>query len=445
MATTPNRELRERFAAAGQDGVFRFWGDLTDTERALLEADLRGIDLALVRTLTEKVDGAAAKLPELGEIEPVRRDAPDGAEAVEAGRELLAHGHVAFFTVAGGQGTRLGFPGPKGCYPIGPSSGKTLFRWHAETALAAARRYGRAIPWLVMVSEANAEETRVHFEQNAWYGLEGRVRFVRQRMLPALDAEGKILLAERHRVALAPNGHGGSLEAAGRGDEQVWLREHGATVLSYFQVDNPLLNPADAAFLGQHVLRDAEMTVKVVRKSHPFERAGVVTLVNGRPGVVEYTELPEDLARQRDEKGALRYGLANIAAHTLSLDFVERYAGEGLPYHCAVKKVACVDEGGAATEVMGRKFETFIFDAIPAARNFFAFLTEREEEFSPLKNEEGENSPSTVAASLLARTRAWYARAGATAPERDEELEMSPLAAYDYETFQDYLRARGGP
>jgi UDP-N-acetylglucosamine/UDP-N-acetylgalactosamine diphosphorylase len=262
-------------------------------------------------------------------------------------------------------------------------------------------------------------------------------------MLPAVDGSGRILLRSPAEIALAPNGHGGVLEALERSGVLAELRARGIDLVSYFQVDNALLCPADPAFLGYHVRRDAEMSVKVVRKKHPLEKAGVVCRIDGRPGVLEYSELPEELARATDESGRLRLGLANIAAHVFSVDFLERVGRAGLPYHQAVKKIPTVDAEGHPTRVPGRKFETFVFDAIPLAGGVNVFVTERSEEFSPLKNAEGDNSLETVRRDLLERTRAWYRRAGRPVPEDESALELSPLVAPDYESFREHLALAG--
>lgn len=437
-----SRETVDRFRAAGQGHVFRFLDRLTPEERDSLLAQAASIDLDLVTRLASEVLDEAPRTPEIAPLEPLGPDHPDAGEARARGRDLFRQGKVAFYTVAGGQGTRLGYDGPKGGFPVGPFSGKTLFRWHAEKVLAASRRYGRAVPWVVMVSEANAGETKRLFAAESWFALEDRVFFVAQRMLPAVDADGKIVLRTPSAIMLAPNGHGGSIDALSRDGCLDRLADAGVEYLSYFQVDNPLLNAADEAFLGFQALRGADMTAKVVRKRGPEEKAGVVALVDGRPGVVEYSEISAADANARDAHGKLVYDLANIAAHGLALDFVRRLQGTGLPYHTAKKKVPTVDDEGRPIEVTGRKFETFVFDAIPLADGFFAWLTERAEEFSPLKNAEGEDSPESVRRDLLERTRRWYDRAGVAPPEEEEELEMSPLSAYDDETFRDWLARR---
>lgn len=444
LAATDSAIVRA-FAEAGQGHVFRFLDSLSRPGREQLLADARGVDLDLIGRLSGAFGRGERPAPRLEPIDAIGPEHPDRARAEAVGADLFREGRVAFFTVAGGQGTRLGFDGPKGAYPLIPGTGKTLFAWHAEKVLAASRRYGRDVPWVLMVSETNEEETRRHFDDDGWYGLGDRVRLVKQRMLPAVDATGRILLASPGRIALSPNGHGGSLEALDRGGALDWLAGRGVELVSYFQVDNPLLDAADLAFLGHHRLAGAEMSAKVVMKNDPLERAGVVVTVDGRPGVVEYSELPEELARATLADGRLKFGLANIAAHAFSLDFLMRMKDAGLPYHTAVKTVATVDDAGAPIEMSGHKFETFVFDAIPLANRFNVFLTERWEDFAPLKNAEGDDSPETVRAALVERVRRWSDLAGEPAPSSEEEAwAVSPNVAYDRRTYAEYTKSGAG-
>ncbi len=419
--------------------MFRFWDGLSEGERSALAAQCATVDLAFMSTLwnahasSRRPPCQLAPHPVIGLADPCR------VAAGSVGREMLSAGEVAFLTVAGGQATRLGTAIPKGMFPIGPATGKTLFAWQAEQVLGASRRYGRELPWVILVSDATAAVTESCFEAAGWFGLEGRVRFVRQRMLPTLDETGSLVLEGPGSLAMAPNGHGGTIEALGRGGAFEWLRRWGVRFVSYFQIDNPLVNAADAAFLGHLRVAGAEMSAKVVEKRDPFERAGVVALIDGRPGVLEYSELPDDKAREREADGRYRYRHASIAAHGFALSFLERMAERPLPYHAARKKVGCVGADGRPHEVWGVKFETFIFDAIPEAQGFFAWLAAREEEFAPLKNAVGEDSPETVRDAIVERGRRWYAASGRAAPDAPEALEVSPLAACDLESFREML------
>jgi UDP-N-acetylglucosamine/UDP-N-acetylgalactosamine diphosphorylase len=437
--------LLEAYRTAGQGHVFRFWPELDAARRESLARQAATVDLPLLTRLTGEAGSRASAPPDLAPFQVITRGAPDRPAALATGRAMLGRGAVGFVTVAGGQATRLGIGPPKGVRPVGPVSGKTLFQWHAEKVRAASGKYGRPIPWVIMTSEANALTTEEFFEAEGWFGLEGRVRFIRQRMLPAVDGAGRIILENPGRIAMSPNGHGGAIEALARDGGLDWFARLGIDTLSYFQVDNALINPADPVFLGYQELREAEMSAKVVRKRDPLEKAGVVALLDGRPGVLEYTELPEDLARATGADGELRFGWANIAAHVFTRDFLERMQDRPLPWHRAVKPVPGLDPAGRPTRVEASKFETFIFDAIPEARGFIAFETDREEEFAPLKNAEGENSPATVHAALLARSRRWYAASGREPPSDPDLLEIAPLSAYDLETFVDLMaRTSGG-
>jgi UDP-N-acetylglucosamine/UDP-N-acetylgalactosamine diphosphorylase len=422
---------------AGQGHLFRFWDELDDDGRATLLAEVAAIDFDLVDRLCREV--FADRKPDLAPLVAVSADHPDTPDAIRVGENLLRDGRVAFYMVAGGQGTRLGFPGPKGCFRIGPASGKTLFQWHTEKVLAASRHYGQKIPLVIMVSDTNEAETRDYLDGEGWFGLEAETRLVRQRMLPAVDMDGKILLIEKGRIALSPNGHGGAIDALSDGGALDWLEARGVTTLSFFQVDNPLVNPADPPFLGFHSLRAAEMSSKAVLKRDPAERAGVIAMVDGRPGVIEYTEILDTDAARRDPDGQLTYRLASIAAHLFELPFLRRIRTTGLPWHVAEKTVHAIGVEGTPVAVPGRKFETFIFDTIPLAKGFVAWLADRAEEFSPLKNAEGDNSPATVARDIMERTRRWYEAAGLDAPTTPAELELGPLIAADREGFLRWI------
>jgi len=431
--------LLESFRERGQEHVFRFLPELDPEEAEALISQARSIDLDLLSELCGQSADDAGGVPTLEPFPASRADSAEGDAARTTGRDLLATGKVGLYTVAGGQGTRLGYDGPKGCYRIPTAGHRPLFAWHAEKVLAAGKRYGVSLPWVILVSDVNAAATRKHFEENGWYGQEKQIRFVRQKMLPAVDSDGRILLSGKGSIALSPNGHGGSIDALADHGALDWLTELGVEVVSYFQVDNALLNPADPVFVGFHVNTQSEMGVKVVLKNDPLEKAGVVAYLNGEPGIIEYSELPEDLARMVTPDGELLYGLANIAAHTLSVPFLRRMAGTGLPYHVAKKKIKTIDDAGHPVKVDGRKFETFIFDAIPRANGFFACLVRRSEEFAPLKNAEGDNSPASVVAALSDRTRSWFERADAPLAAADEVPEITPLTAYDFESFTEAL------
>ncbi len=452
------RELRSRASDHGQEHLFRHWDDLCATGRRALLADVAGIDFPLMRRLAEE-HLAARNDPPPGDMAP----APTLAEgqdpaldraAREAGCELLAEGRVAAFLVAGGQGTRLGCAGPKGCVPATPVRARPLFQVFAEKLRAAERRFGRAIPFYVMTSPENEAATRRFFAEAGDFGLRpGTVRFVVQGMLPAIDFGGRIILRERDRVFLSPDGHGGSLKALSRAGALREMTEQGVEEIFYFQVDNPLVRLPDPLFLGHHRIAGAEMSAKVVPKRDPMERVGVVGLVGGRCSVIEYSDLPDALRHARDPRGELLFGAGNIAIHVLRRSFVERLTGTGLvlPYHAARKAIPGIDAAGRPvrpSEPNGIKFETFVFDALSAAGRVTLLSVDRRGEFSPIKNREGDDSLATAVADQCELHARWLEAAGWTVPRNAEgrvsvRIEISPLFAATAEELLERLPPGG--
>ncbi|MDR3634815.1 MAG: UTP--glucose-1-phosphate uridylyltransferase [Isosphaeraceae bacterium] len=458
--------LVSRLAAHGQEHLLRFWKDLDEPARERLLADVRSIDFGELECLVAAlVRDDETSVPDAERVAPIdvfglpRTDAErvERRRAAEAGAALLAAGEVGVVLVAGGSGTRLGFDGPKGTYPIGPVTAASLFQIHAEKIVALGRRHGKPLPLYVMTSPENHEATVRFFDEHHRFGL-SHVRFFVQGQVPAVDrATGKVLLAEKGRVALSPDGHGGTLTAlaapAPDGGPSCLdeMRARGVRTLFYFQVDNPLVKIADPAFLGLHRLANAEMSFKVVEKVTPEEKVGVVVRVDGKPQVIEYSDLfPKlaELAEKRAPEGNLELWAGSIAIHVLERSFIERLLGaHALPFHRAVKKVPYVDESGKKVEPTAPnavKFERFIFDALPLAQRWTLVETDRAVEFEPLKNATGPDSPATVRQRMSDLFAGWLERAGASVARRPDGsvpfgIEISPLFALDAAELRDKL------
>lgn len=446
--------VRERFREAGQEQVFADWDELSGSERATLLADCRLVDFDWVearrKQLREEEADAGDAPPAPGKLRPapvVRLpgnpdERADEAEALRVGEEAIRQGETAAVLVAGGQGTRLGFDGPKGCYPIGPATEKTLFHWHAEQIRARARRYGVTIPWYVMTGPTNDAATRAAFAENDQYGLAGDDVFIfQQGVVPTLDFEGNLFRAAKDRLALNPDGHGGSLAALVKSGATREMRRRGIRWISYFQVDNPLVTIPDPVYLGHHIRAEAEMSSKVVRKNAPEEKVGIVCISDGTLRVIEYSDLDEETMNARDEDGELLHWAGSIAIHVLSVDFVDRVGGEAsLPWHIARKKVPRYQEGRTATpeEPNAVKFEQFVFDALPLAKGSVTLEVLREAEFAPTKNATGIDSVETTRALLSNRFAGWLDACGRRVPRGGEggaarPVEISPLYALDAE------------
>ncbi|MFP6887449.1 MAG: UDPGP type 1 family protein, partial [Opitutales bacterium] len=449
-------ETRRRFEEAGQEKTFRFFGDLSRGERKKLLEQATQLDLdELTRAWSEICKSGKKRRVSGLEPAPCISLPGTGQESLEwrdaqgAGEEAIAAGRVAAFTVAGGQGTRLGFPGPKGEFPGTPLSRKPLFQLFAETILAAERRYACSLHWFIMTSEANHRATQQFFDRNNHFGLsENRLHFFRQGMMPAVDESGCILLESRSQIALSPDGHGGSFKALVSSGAAQTMRDEGICTVSYFQVDNPLVRCLDPVFLGYHFLRKSEMTSKTAPKTGPDEKVGIFCLKEDKLVVIEYSDLPENLAHERNPDGVLRFGAGSIAIHAIDREFIEKvgdpsYANQRLPFHGARKKVPTVDKNGELqipSEPNATKLETFVFDALPLAANPLVVETSRTEEFAPIKNANGEDSPSTAYAAQFARARNWASLAGIENPP--EKFEVAPSFATSSHEFRENWHRR---
>jgi UDP-N-acetylglucosamine/UDP-N-acetylgalactosamine diphosphorylase len=423
------------------------WDALTHVEREALEQRVQSIDFDQVSELFEK-SRIPHEAPAVNRLSPAPVESPH-ADAAALGRAALSHGEAAVVLVAGGQGTRFRHDQPKGMFEIGPVSGKTLFQIHAEKVLATSRRYGGRLPLLIMTSPATDAETRTYFAERKYFGLPHEdVIFFCQGVMPVVDAvTGKLLLDGPGKMALSPNGHGGTLAALrdhGLFDE---LAHRGIRHIFYFQVDNPLVKIADPAFLGQHIAARSEVSSKVVPKTQPSERVGVFVLLDGKCSMIEYSDLPESLANLRDEAGRLLFRAANPAIHIFDVAFLKHLAehGTALPFHIARKLVPYWDGTQIVkppTNVLNAlKFEKFIFDTLPFAERWLLVHTNAREEFAPLKNTTGSDSPETVQPAMSALACRWLEQAGISVPPNCPQ-EISPLLALDAEELASRV-ARG--
>lgn len=439
-------ELRQQLRDCQQEHVLAWWDVLTEAERCHLVQQLSGIDLQQLRRLHDSRD-CCVRIPAAEHIQPVPIIGLGAShrDAWERGADALRQGRVAVLVVAGGQGNRLGFHHPKGMFPIGPVTGRTLFQIHAEKVLALRRWSGRPIPFLIMTSHATETETRQFFEDRKYFGLPpDEVWFFRQSAMPALEiSSGKLLLETLGAIHTCPNGHGGALSGLAESGLLARLRQQGIRLVFYCHVDNPLVKIADPAFLGNHLVADAEVSSKCVAKHEPLEKLGHLVTVEGRCTVLEYSELSEDLLRRRDEQGRLWLGTGNPAIHIFSVSFLERViqAAVQLPFHAARKKVPHLDGAGRLVnpeQENALKFETFIFDLLPLAERWTVVEADRREEFAPLKNATGADSPQAVAQAQSNLAADWLNQAGIAVP-RDPSgnaavpIEISPLFALNAE------------
>ncbi len=362
------------------------------------------------------------------------------------GEELITEGKVACFTVAGGQGSRLGYDGPKGCYPTSCVSGKSLFEMFAQNLYANQRKYSTTIPWYIMTSPLNHEQTIAFFEQHNHFGLDPKnIMFFQQGVMPSFDAAtGDLLLADPAHLATNPDGHGGAYKALHVSGALADMQSRGIEQLSYFQVDNPNAKIIDPIFIGLHAFSpesSAEFSSKMVAKASWDEKVGVFCRVGDTLAVVEYSDLPTDLAKMTNEQDELMFNAGSIAIHTISVAFISQIATDpkyALPFHRAVKKVPHFDTTtGQHVEPSSPnaiKLEQFVFDAMSLADSSIILETDRVEEFAPVKNAEGNDSIITSKQLQSQRAANWLIANGVSVPTNPDgsinaTIELSPLTA----------------
>jgi UDP-N-acetylglucosamine/UDP-N-acetylgalactosamine diphosphorylase len=442
-------DLLEKY---GQPHILGHVQRLSSEKQEVFCRNLAKLNLPLAFQLYEEFSRQKGSRADLSGIEPAPiisipktpEEIQHRKKAIQVGESLIRGNQVAVLIVAGGQGTRLGFPGPKGFFPISPVKKKPLFQLFAESIQALSTRYRTRIPLLVMTSQENREETEAFFESRGFFGLpKSQVHFFRQGMLPTLSPEGKLILGDEISLLANPDGHGGSLKALYESGLAGWLKGQGVSEIFYCQVDNPLAKIADPAFIGYHRQEGADISTKVVRRQNLEEKVGIYGMVNGKPAIIEYSDFSPADYRSRDEKGNIRHWAGNIAIHVISLSFVDRLNRQGfaLPYHRAVKEVGGLDLTGRSEKRAGLKFETFVFDSIPLARKSCCVEVVREEEFAPVKNQTGIDSPDTARQAMNSLFRRWLTEAGGeVAP--NAQVEISPLFAWDKEELIEKLRGK---
>ena len=406
-------DARNLLVKHGQEHVLRFWNELTGIQCSALLVQIETLDFSSIgrmqQLLAQSQTASAA-----GEIKPADVAQPTEQErrAVRrVGEEALQRGEVGVLLVAGGQGSRLGYEGPKGCFLLSPITNSPLFAIHARKIVALEQKYGSSVPFYIMTSQSNDRETREFFDRHRYFGLDcDRVRFFAQGMWPALSAAGKIVLDRKDHIFMSPDGHGGILSALRTHGMLDDMENRGLKTLFYFQVDNPLVEIADPAFIGLHRECGAGMSVKVCAKRDPEEGLGVVVKRGGRDAIVEYTELSAEQKHATLPNGQLKFRFGSVAIHVFSMDFLKKEASTHLPLHVAHKKVSYCDDSGSMVKPdkpNAYKFEKFIFDALPDAEKVLNYEFAREEEFSPVKNATGADSPDTARRDMMRKWARW--------------------------------------
>lgn len=402
-------KVKTMLAEYKQLHLLDFVDAMTMQELDNLLNQLESIDFEQMRNLyQDSVSDDKEQLGNQSDISPIHCDILNDYDEskqqkfLEIGGNILRMGKIAVVTMAGGQGTRLGHNGPKGTFNIGYPIDKTLFQLQNERLKSLSEKYKKWIPWYIMTSDENHEDTIKYFERNNYFGYQKKdVFFFKQGVLPILSLHGKILLKEKSEVYFGPDGNGGVFHSLKRTGVLEDMTNRGIEWVFFTGIDNALVKMADPIFVGHAIDSGTSAASKSAPKKYPEERAGVFCLRDGKPSIIEYSEIPEDLVSLTNENGQLLYGDVNILVHLFRIDELYKISEEGLPYHTAIKKVSYIDINGEKVEANSYKYESFIFDAFKFLDGIAILQVEREKEFAPIKNKTGEDSSETAVKQLM--------------------------------------------
>lgn len=401
-------KIKETFALLekyGQKHIIKLLNNLEGKEKEELIEQINKIDFHQIMELYENTKKDMAikenKIENITYLDKAKLSKEQKEEFDQLGEMAIKNREYAVVTMAGGQGTRLGHNGPKGTFKLDVyGKGKYLFEILAENLKEANKKYGVVIPWYIMTSKENHDETVAFLKKNNYFGYHREsVIIFTQSELPLIDTEGKLLINKENKIKEASDGNGGTYSSLRRSGCLADMKERGIQWIFIGGVDNVLLKMADVTLLGMAIKQGVQIASKSVVKANPHEKVGVFCKMNGRPKVIEYAELPKKMAEEIDNNGELKYGESHIMCNLYTIEAIEKVSKEHLMYHSAFKKNSYLDEKGreiVPEKENSYKFESFIFDAFEFFDDIAILRGKREDDFAPVKNKEGVDSPKTA-------------------------------------------------
>ena len=399
------KEAIDKLKEYGQNHIVNILEKLDETKKQELIEQINKIDfhqmMELYQNTKKEIKFKEGKIEPVPYLDKAKLTKDQREEFDKLGEEIVKNNQYAVVTMAGGQGTRLGHTGPKGTFKLDVyGKGKYLFEILADNLQEANKKYGVVINWYIMTSKENNADTVEFLEKNNYFGYDkNKVIIFKQSELPLVDTEGKFLINKEYKIKEASDGNGGTYSSLRASGCLADMKEKGIKWVFIGSVDNALLKMIDVTLLGMAVKKGVQIASKSVAKANPQERVGVFCKMNNHPKVIEYTELPEKMAEEVDSDGELKFGESHIMCNLYTIDAIEKISKEPLIYHTAFKKNSYIDENGKEvipTEPNSYKFESFIFDAFEFFDDIAILRGKREDDFAPVKNREGVDSPKTA-------------------------------------------------
>ena len=398
-------QAKQKLADFHQEHLLQYFDTLSVTEKDALLQQIEETDFSVITRISDRKEEDT----KTGKISPIAAMTLDEIQKskkkfTETGIEAIRAGKVGAVLLAGGMGTRLGSENPKGMYDIGLTKPVYIFQRIIENLFDVVNDTKTWIHLFIMTSDKNHDVTTSFFREKNYFGYDKEhIHFFKQDMAPASDYNGKIYLETKGKIATSPNGNGGWFSSLDNAGLLTFMKKNGIEWLNVFAVDNVLQRIADPCFIGATIKKNCEVGSKVVRKSHPDEKVGVMCLNDGHPSIIEYYELTDTLRNTVTKNNEPAYNFGVILNYLFKISSLERIANNTLPLHIVEKKIPYLDADGKLVkpeEPNGYKFETLILDLIQLLDSCLPFEVERNHEFAPIKNKTGVDSVESARALL---------------------------------------------